>query len=52
MLKDNDWTRKKIARLSLNRSEELRQRYLRDIERFTAEDLIFLDESIVNEKTG
>ena len=36
----------------MDRSETLRRAYLDDIRRFVAEDLIFLDESIFNEKTG
>ena len=36
----------------MDRSETLRRAYLDEIRRFVAEDLIFLDESIFNEKTG
>uniref|UniRef100_A0A093X9Y0 Uncharacterized protein y4pE/y4sA n=1 Tax=Talaromyces marneffei PM1 TaxID=1077442 RepID=A0A093X9Y0_TALMA len=39
-------------RISLNRSQALRDAYTEDIQQFAAEDLIFLDESIFNEKTG
>ena len=39
-------------RISMNRSETLRRAYLDNIRRFVAEDLIFLDGSIFNEKTG
>ncbi len=46
------WSKKELRRISLNRSEELRQRYRDEMSQFAAEDLIFLDESIFNEKTG
>ena len=52
VLKRNKWTRKEIRRISMDKSETLRRAYLDDIRRFVAEDLIFLDESIFNEKTG
>lgn len=46
------WTRKELQRISLNRSDELRRAYIDDIRQFGAQDLIFIDESIFNEKTG
>jgi len=52
VLKYNKWTWKEIRRISMDRSENLRQAYLDDRHRFVAEDLIFLDESVFNEKTG
>jgi len=52
LIKNRNWTRKKLKRISLNRSEALRRAYLDDIRQFTAEDLVFVDESIFNEKTG
>jgi transposase len=51
-LKRNGWTRKEMRRVSLTRSDELRCLYLRDMSSFVAEDLVFLDKSIFNEKTG
>jgi len=52
LFKRRKWSRKHLKRISLNRSEVLRRGYLDDIRQFAAEDLIFLDESIFNEKTG
>ena len=52
LIKDRKWSRKKLKRVSLNRSEALRRAYLDDIRQFTSEDLVFVDESIFNEKTG
>lgn len=40
---------KEIRRISLN--EAIRRAYIDDIRRLAAEDLVFLDESIFNEKT-
>ena len=52
LLKKKKWTRKELRRISLGRSEELREAYRNDMRRFVADDLVFLDESIFNEKTG
>ena len=52
LLRKNKWSRKELRRISLNRSNELRQRYREEMSQFAADDLIFLDESIFNEKTG
>jgi transposase len=52
LLKKNKWPRKELQRISLGRSEELREAYRNDMRRFVADDLVFLDESIFNEKTG
>lgn len=51
-LKRRKWSQKELRRISLNRSETLRRAYIEDISRFPAEDLVFIDESIFNEKTG
>lgn len=45
-------SRKQLKRISLDGSETLRRRYLNDIHQFAAEDLVFLDKSVFNEKTG
>jgi len=37
---------------SSSRNKELRELYRSNIRRFSADDLVFLDESIFNEKTG
>jgi len=52
MLKRNGWNRKEARRQSLRTSEPLRLGYLKDIARFNAEDLVFLDKLIFNKKTG
>ncbi|KAL3704461.1 hypothetical protein TMatcc_010152 [Talaromyces marneffei ATCC 18224] len=52
LFKRRRWSRKQLKRISLNRSEPLRRAYLDDICQFAADDLVFLDESIFNEKTG
>ena len=52
MLKRRKMTRKELRRVSFARSEELRRLWREDLRRFVAEDLVFLDESIFNEKTG
>src|SRR6267378_1433622 len=43
---------KEVRRISLTQSREARRRYREEISRFPADDLVFLDESIFNEKTG
>ena len=52
LLKKNNWTRRTLRPFSINQNEELREGYRRDMRQFTCEDLVFLDESIFNEKTG
>ena len=52
MLKRRKWTQKELRRISLGRSDELRQQWKEEMRQFAAEDLVFLDESIFNEKTG
>ncbi len=52
LLCKNKWLRKKLQWISLNHSEMLRQLYHDEMSQFAAENLIFLDESIFNEKTG
>jgi hypothetical protein len=52
LIKANHWTRKKLTTISNRRSEELRGSYIDDIASYAADDLIFLDESIFNDKTG
>jgi transposase len=51
MLKRNNWTRKSIKLMSNNRNEGLRHSYLKEISIYSAEQLVFIDESISNEKT-
>ena len=52
LLKKKGWTRKKLRWISLGRSDELRRAWREEMRQFIAEDLVFLDESIFNEKTG
>jgi transposase len=52
MIKRNQWSARSIRPFSINRNEELREYYRRDMEGYAAEDLVFLDESLFNEKTG
>jgi transposase len=52
LLKEEGWSRKKIQRISRSRNEELRSQYKRWMSRFAVEDVVHLDESIFNEKTG
>src|SRR2546423_2774682 len=51
-LKDNGWTRKSLKRICAGRNERLRAEWHLRMARYTAEDLVFIDESIFNEKTG
>jgi transposase len=52
MLKRNKWTRKSIKLMSNNQNKELRYSYLEDISIYSADQLVFIDESLFNEKTG
>jgi transposase len=52
LLQRHKWSRKSLKRISLKRNEHLRRLYLDNIRHYAAEDLVFLDESIFNEKTG
>jgi transposase len=46
------WNRKMIRRIANARSEELRKLYLNAVSQHPAESLVFLDETIFNERTG
>jgi transposase len=52
MLKRRKWSQKELRRILLDRSDELRQGWKEEMREFAAEDLVFFDESIFNEKTG
>jgi hypothetical protein len=52
MLKKEGWSRKTLRVISLGRCEDLRDDYRRVMAQYNAEDLVFIDESIFNEKTG
>jgi transposase len=52
LLRRNHWTRKALLTISNRRSEALRHAYIDDMAAYAADDLIFIDESLFNEKTG
>src|SRR6266480_212487 len=52
LLKKENWNRKAMRLISLSRSEDLRDAYREQIRQFTADELVFIDESIFSEKTG
>ena len=52
LLKANNQSKKKLQQITIGRSKELRRLFKANMARFIAEDLVFLDESIFNEKTG
>lgn len=51
-LKKMRWTRHTLRPFSIARNEELREGYLRIMSQYVQEQLVFIDESIFNEKTG
>ena len=51
-LKRAGWNRKKGQRLGLRRNNELRQGFIADMLNVTAEQMVFIDESLFNEATG
>lgn len=52
LLKDRGWSERALRPISILRNEELRESYRACMRQFNAADLVFLDESIFNEKTG
>ncbi|KAI9859032.1 MAG: hypothetical protein M1813_007160 [Trichoglossum hirsutum] len=52
MLKRRKWNQKELRWISLSRSRDLRQGWREEMRQYAAEDLVFFDESIFNEKTG
>jgi transposase len=52
LLKANQWTSKTLSLQSDRQDDALRTAYVQDMRKFAADDLIFLDESLFNEKTG
>jgi transposase len=52
IIRRNHWSRQTISLISNRRDEELRKAYLEDMLSYPAEDLIFIDESLFNKKTG
>lgn len=52
LLKSRGWSRATIQRIGFGQSEELREAWRGDMRNYVAEDIVFLDESIFNEKTG
>jgi transposase len=51
-LKRLGWNRKAIRRISRTQNQEYREIYKRRMSKWTAEKLVFLDESLFNEMTG
>jgi len=51
-LKKRDWNRKELRRISMTQSDAFRDAFLQEMSNFEDRDLVFLDESIFNEKTG
>ena len=52
ILRRNNWTRKSLYLISNRRNERLRHAYIQEMADYAADDLIFIDESLFNEKTG
>lgn len=52
LLQRNGWSRKSIELRSMHRCEPLWRAYVEAMADYPADDLIFIDESIFNEKTG
>ena len=52
LLKRNNWTRKTLQIGSNQQNSVLRQDYFLEMRNYAADQLIFIDESIFNEKTG
>ena len=52
LLKHNCWSWKKLRQISLHCSEKLHQRYHDEMRHIAADNMIFLDEFISNEKTS
>jgi hypothetical protein len=52
LLKRRGWTRKMLRWIALGQSKLLRRVWREEMRRFGAEDLVFLNEYISNEKTG
>lgn len=51
-LKSRNWSRKKVNRRAKQRSRQLRELYFLKLSRWTAEQLIFVDESSCNERSA
>lgn len=52
LIKKEGWSRKKMQLVSINQDDGLREAYKDNMREYDAEDLVFLDESLFNEKTG
>ena len=52
LLKRARWDRKKAQRVGSRRNDELRRGYIADMLQITAEQMVFIDESLFNETTG
>ncbi len=52
ILKRRRWSNKKRQRVSVRQNDELRLNWVADLLRLTAEQLVFVDETLFNETTG
>ncbi len=52
ILKRRGWSNKKGQRVEVRQNDELRLNWVADMLRLTAEQLVFVDESLFNETTG
>ena len=52
ILKKRRWSNKKGQRVEVRQNDQLRLNWVADMLRLTAEQLVFVDESLFNETTG
>jgi len=52
ILKRRRWSNKKGQRVSIRQNDELRLNWVADLLQLTAEQLVFVDETLFNETTG
>ena len=52
ILKKRHWSNKKGQRVGIRQNDELRLNWVADLLRLTAEQLVFVDETLFNETTG
>ncbi len=52
ILKRRRWSNKKGQRVSIRQNDELRLNWIADLLQLTAEQLVFIDETLFNETTG
>ncbi len=52
ILKRRRWSNKKGQRVGIRQNDELRLNWVADLLQLTAEQLVFIDETLFNETTG